>query len=247
MQSLILFRGIKSKRKQEYNQSIKDKIAFHFFKDKTDPKSNTQRTNFSTDKQDTDSSNRRYTVQEFQDLFGIIQLIQESHISVNQYFGKQMAMYFLSCLVTLTLQMNYITDNMTGEEKALAGSMMNGVLICQHLMEITMILMVGTKVQIAWKKLYYNIVVQSTDDHNEENFGVLDEIIRTMNLKPIEFNAYSLFNLDLTIVTGIATALATFLVVLVQFKFTLDQKSNSTREAKSAYSASYASSLTYRI
>lgn len=54
-----------------------------------------------------------------------------------------------------------------------------------------------------------------------------------IELKKIRIDASGLFPIDLTVVTSIVSSITTYLIVLVQFKFSEDQSKNSTGKTNS--------------
>jgi gustatory receptor len=44
-----------------------------------------------------------------------------------------------------------------------------------------------------------------------------------MRANGVQFNAYGLFPIDLSVITGITSSITTYLIVLIQFKFSEEQ------------------------
>lgn len=51
----------------------------------------------------------------------------------------------------------------------------------------------------------------------------IENLATCIKIRPIAFNAIKLFPIDLSIVTGIISAITTYLIVLVQFQFSMEQ------------------------
>lgn len=51
----------------------------------------------------------------------------------------------------------------------------------------------------------------------------IETIVNKMDTRPIKFEAFNLFPIDNSIITGIVSSITTYLVVLVQFQLTEDQ------------------------
>lgn len=54
----------------------------------------------------------------------------------------------------------------------------------------------------------------------------VEAIMNKMDSRPIEFEAFNLFPIDNSVITGIVSSITTYLVVLVQFQLTEEQLSD---------------------
>lgn len=59
--------------------------------------------------------------------------------------------------------------------------------------------------------------------HDDVYLKKIDDNVAAFTIKPIQFHASSFFKLDLSIVTGIIASIATYLIVVIQFRLSEEQ------------------------
>lgn len=62
---------------------------------------------------------------------------------------------------------------------------------------------------------------------------IIESILNRMDSRPVHFEGFHLFPVDLSIITGIVSSITTYLVVLVQFQLTEDQFNITSKGDKS--------------
>ncbi|KXJ72218.1 hypothetical protein RP20_CCG018578 [Aedes albopictus] len=156
----------------------------------------------------------------------VVEHLQELAAKINDCFGKQAIFSLLSAFICVTVQLYYMlnhiksgfTNNRT-EIYALAACSM----LFLHGVEFWALFTSGENVRLKWKNLINYVFFMKSKSNDDEFRSRADDLVSFMTTNPLEFSAYGLFPIDLSVVSGIASSITTYLIVLVQFKISEDQ------------------------
>jgi len=158
----------------------------------------------------------------------------------------------LSAFICLTVQLFYLINNIRRgfpNDKSVLAATASCSLIFTHIMEIWIIFISGHRVKDSWSSLIKQVQSVKRRYVGDENFKVrIDELVSIMIFTRVELKAAGLFNIDLSVITSVSTlhfacelikrligirfqivsSIATYLVVLVQFKMSEEDVRNGT-------------------
>ncbi|EAT36998.2 AAEL010962-PA, partial [Aedes aegypti] len=156
----------------------------------------------------------------------VVEHLQDLATKINDCFGKQAIFSLLSAFICVTVQLYYMLNHIKSgfthsrsEIYALAACSM----LFLHGVEFWSLFTSGENVRLKWKNLINYVFFMKSKSNDEEFRSRADDLISFMATNPLEFNAYGLFPIDLSVVSGIASSITTYLIVLVQFKISEDQ------------------------
>ncbi|KAG5673017.1 hypothetical protein PVAND_003095 [Polypedilum vanderplanki] len=175
------------------------------------------------------------TISEILDnLYEVVEIIQKICSKMNSYFGKKVIFTVLSAFICLTVQLFYLINNIRNGFQTklnILASVASCSLIFTHILELWVIFISGHRVKDMWNVLIKRIQGTKRRFASDEIFKAkIDELISIMVLTKVEMRAAGFFNIDLSVITSIASSIATYLVVLLQFKISEDEgNTNSTK------------------
>ncbi|XP_058117147.1 uncharacterized protein LOC131288899 [Anopheles ziemanni] len=158
----------------------------------------------------------------------VVELLQELAVKINHCFGKQAIFSLLSAFTCVTVQLYYMLNHIKSgftaprsEIYALASCS----LLFLHGIEFWALFTSGEHVRLKWKKVVNFLFFMKSKSTDDDFRSKADDLISFMMSNPLEFNAYGLFPIDLSVLTGIASSITTYLIVLIQFKISEEQTS----------------------
>ncbi|XP_049547991.1 gustatory receptor for bitter taste 66a-like [Anopheles darlingi] len=165
----------------------------------------------------------------------VVEVLQDLSVKINQCFGKQAIFSLLSAFTCVTVQLYYMLNHIKSgfttprsEIYALASCS----LLFLHGIEFWSLFTSGEHVRLKWKKLINFLFFMKSKSTDDDYRSKADDLISFMIANPLEFSAYGLFPIDLSVLTGIASSITTYLIVLIQFKISEEQTSNFDEENK---------------
>uniref|UniRef100_A0A182NRD2 Gustatory receptor n=1 Tax=Anopheles dirus TaxID=7168 RepID=A0A182NRD2_9DIPT len=164
----------------------------------------------------------------------VVELLQELSVKINHCFGKQAIFSLLSAFTCVTVQLYYMLNHIKSgftaprsEIYALASCS----LLFLHGIEFWALFTSGENVRLKWKKVINFLFFMKSKSSDDDFRSKVDDLISFMVTNPLEFNAYGLFPIDLSVLTGIASSITTYLIVLIQFKISEEQSSGFDDES----------------
>ncbi|EDS26201.1 conserved hypothetical protein [Culex quinquefasciatus] len=161
-----------------------------------------------------------------QNIREVVEHLQDLSIKINDCYGKQAIFSLLSAFICVTVQLYYMLNHIKSgfsqsrsEIYALAACSM----LFLHGVEFWSLFTSGENVRGEWKKVINYLYFMKSKSNEEEFRSKADDLISFMTANPLEFNAYGLFPIDLSVISGIASSITTYLIVLIQFKISEDQ------------------------
>ncbi|XP_058062069.1 uncharacterized protein LOC131212284 [Anopheles bellator] len=156
----------------------------------------------------------------------VVEVLQELSAKVNRCFGKQAIFSLLSAFTCVTVQLYYMLNHIKSgfttphaEVYALASCS----LLFLHGIELWTLFCSGQQGRLQWRKLVNLLFYLKSKSTDDDYRGKADDLISFMLANPLEFSAYGLFPIDLSVLTGIASSITTYLIVLIQFKISEEQ------------------------
>ncbi|XP_053690865.1 gustatory and pheromone receptor 32a-like [Sabethes cyaneus] len=151
----------------------------------------------------------------------MVEHLQQLANNINDCFGKQAIFSLLSAFICITVQLYYLL-NLIRFGFATPGAafycLASISLLLLHGIEFYALVTNGDLARVHWRRLM-NCLFVAKAKSDEENFRAkMDDLIAFMGCNIPEFHAFGLFPIDLSVLTGIASSIATYLIVLVQFK-----------------------------
>ena len=151
-----------------------------------------------------------------------------------------MVLTLLTGFICLTVQFYYILDRLRFRDVYVDLEIFilaSCSLIIAHLIEFALIFSNGNRITKTWWQMV-NLIYSSKKKYGTDEIYKqrINDLLIMIELKNIKIEASGLFPIDLTVVTSIVSSITTYLIVLVQFKFSEDQSNNSTKRTAS-YSA----------
>ncbi|XP_055692328.1 putative gustatory receptor 28a [Lutzomyia longipalpis] len=146
---------------------------------------------------------------------------------VNLYFGKQLILTFLSAFICVIVQMHYIINHirhgfaMTDAEILVSFSL---ALVTMHAIEFWTVLHGGEMAKVKWNETMVVLTQARGNSSDDKLRSKINDILATMKVKKLEFHAFNFFTVDLSLLTAMISAMTTYLIVLVQFKISEDEK-----------------------
>ncbi|KAL7017683.1 hypothetical protein ACKWTF_010482 [Chironomus riparius] len=166
-----------------------------------------------------------------ENIYDIVEIVQKICLQMNSYFGKKVIFTILSAFICLTVQLFYVINNIRHSfqnENSVLSTAASCSLIFTHILELWVIFISGHRVKDMWNSLIKR--VQSTKRRFAVDEAIrcrIDELVSIMTFTRVEMKAAGLFNIDLSVITSIASSIATYLIVLVQFKLSEDSTRNN--------------------
>jgi hypothetical protein len=87
------------------------------------------------------------------------------------------------------------------------------------------------------------LLLAKADMHDDTYRKKIEDNVAALTIKPIAIHASSFFKLDLSIVTGIIASITTYLIVVIQFKLSEEQVTDSLVAQQSAAPSALSSTL----
>ncbi|XP_062559006.1 uncharacterized protein LOC134223814 [Armigeres subalbatus] len=175
----------------------------------------------------------------------VVEYLQELATKINDCFGKQAIFSLLSAFICVTVQLYYMLNHIkTGfsqsqaEIYALAACSM----LFLHGVEFWALFTSGENARYKWKNLINYVFFIKSKSNDEEFRCRADDLISFMHANPLEFHAYGLFPIDLSVVSGIAASITTYLIVLIQFKISEEQTNGEEIGSEGIDKVQYSSS-----
>ncbi|CAO1440990.1 unnamed protein product, partial [Diamesa serratosioi] len=163
-------------------------------------------------------------------IFEIVEKFQEISNKLNKYFGKKVIFTILTAFICLTVQLFYLINHIRHgfpTNKSVLASIGSCSLISMHVLELWAIFFSGHKIKEMWSSLVKTIQDTKRKYDSDEVFkSRIDELVNTMVFTRVELRAAGFFPLDLSVVTSIVSSIATYLIVLVQFKLSEDESND---------------------
>ncbi|XP_053690866.1 gustatory and pheromone receptor 32a-like [Sabethes cyaneus] len=163
-----------------------------------------------------------YTISDTVDnIYQMVEHLQQLAVKINDSFGKQAVFSLLSAFICITVQLYYLLNQIR------AGFVIPGAavfclaassLLLLHGIEFYALFTNGDLARNHWRQLMNYLFVVKAKSSDENFRAKMDELIGFMSCNSPEFRAFGLFPIDLSVLTGMASSIATYLIVLVQFK-----------------------------
>ncbi|XP_053670857.1 uncharacterized protein LOC128721158 [Anopheles nili] len=158
----------------------------------------------------------------------VVELLQDLSVKINQCFGKQAIFSLLSAFTCVTVQLYYMLNHIKSGFMVYRSeiyALSSCSLLFLHGIEFWSLFTSGEHVRLKWKKVINFLFFMKSKSTDDEFRSKVDDLISFMVTNPLEFSAYGLFPIDLSVLTGIASSITTYLIVLIQFKISEDQTS----------------------
>ncbi|XP_018398189.1 PREDICTED: gustatory receptor for sugar taste 43a-like [Cyphomyrmex costatus] len=190
---------------------------------------------YRNDKSFTDSISRLMTVHA--SLCDIVMLI-------NAAYGVVALMITITCLIHLIITPYFLIMEADGRREPLFLAV-QGLWCIFHIWRLLMIVQPTYATTTQGKKTAVLVSQLLSMSPDKENRKQLEMFSLQLLHRPLEFSACGLFTLDRTLITSIAGAVTTYLVILIQFQKEDDTKGsfdnilkNATQMLKRSYNAS---------
>uniref|UniRef100_A0A182M5M0 Gustatory receptor n=1 Tax=Anopheles culicifacies TaxID=139723 RepID=A0A182M5M0_9DIPT len=158
----------------------------------------------------------------------VVEMLQDLSVKINHCFGKQAIFSLLSAFTCVTVQLyymlNHIKSGFTASRSEIY-ALASCSLLFLHGIEFWSLFTSGENVRLKWKKVINFLFFMKSKSSDDDFRNKVDDLISFMVTNPLEFNAYGLFPIDLSVLTGIASSITTYLIVLIQFKISEEQSS----------------------
>ncbi|XP_050070150.1 gustatory and pheromone receptor 32a-like [Anopheles maculipalpis] len=158
----------------------------------------------------------------------VVEMLQDLSVKINHCFGKQAIFSLLSAFTCVTVQLyymlNHIKSGFTASRSEIY-ALASCSLLFLHGIEFWSLFTSGENVRLKWKKVINFLFFMKSKSVDDDFRNKVDDLISFMVTNPLEFNAYGLFPIDLSVLTGIASSITTYLIVLIQFKISEEQSS----------------------
>lgn len=165
-------------------------------------------------------------------ILNAIKKLQYASDLINEYYSIQVVLNTTTGFLCITINIYYLIDNLSKIQYIGfdAGRMLVSIqYVAHHLTEFCVIFYLGSRVKNNWSSLYYQVHLRKLETNDDIQYGnQINEILNVMSARPIEFNAFNLFPIDMTFMVGFVSAETTYLVVLLQFKDTEDNSIKSS-------------------
>ncbi|XP_058446460.1 putative gustatory receptor 2a [Malaya genurostris] len=169
--------------------------------------------------------------------------LQQLATKINDCFGKQAIFSLLSAFISITVQLYYLL-NQIRTEFAYQGAVLHGLaagsILVLHGLEFWVLFTSGEKVRHKWRKLINCVFLAKAKSSDSEYRAKLDDLIAFMTCNVPEFHAYGFFPIDFSVLTGMASSITTYLIVLIQFKISEEEETGtqgkSTQQGTGQYS-----------
>lgn len=158
------------------------------------------------------SSKRRHNSREMQlksctALLEVVSTLQHLADMINSYFGKQLVMNLMSAFVCITVQLHHTIRVVRQPVKPPNYELMvafNSTLIALHTLEILVIFANGDRAKVMWNELITEVQHIRQQIGDVEIRTQLFDVINTMCYKRIGFHGCNLFNIELSVITGVS-------------------------------------------
>uniref|UniRef100_A0A182PZR0 Gustatory receptor n=1 Tax=Anopheles farauti TaxID=69004 RepID=A0A182PZR0_9DIPT len=135
----------------------------------------------------------------------VVELLQDLSVKINQCFGKQAIFSLLSAFTCVTVQLYYMLNHIKSgftSPRSEIYALASCSLLFLHGIEFWSLFTSGENVRLKWKKVINFLFFMKSKSSDDDFRSKVDDLISFMVTNPLEFNAYGLFPIDLSVLTG---------------------------------------------
>ncbi|CAL1679263.1 unnamed protein product [Lasius platythorax] len=152
---------------------------------------------------------------------------------INTAYGVVLLAITITCLIHLIITPYFLIIESDGKREPLFLAV-QGLWCIFHFWRLLMIIQPAYATTMQGKKTAVLVSQLLSTSHDREGTKQLEIFSLQLLLRPLEFSACGLFTLDRTLMTSIAGAVTTYLVILLQFQKEDDSKGNFDNMLKNA-------------